>query len=51
MELIKKEDYEAYDAILPRYVVSITFKKKTRKGVQANYIRDVLKEEVRVIKI
>lgn len=37
MELMKKEDYEAYDTVLPRYVVSITFKKKPKKqGVQAN---------------
>lgn len=32
-ELIKKEDYEAYDTVLPWYVVSITLKKEK---VQAN---------------
>lgn len=32
MELIKKEDYETYDIVLPQYVVSITLKKKKKEG-------------------
>lgn len=52
MELIKKEDYETYDIVLPQYVVSITLKKKKKRGFkQIKSVREDLKEEVRGITI
>jgi len=35
-ELVEQEDNEAYDTVLPPYVVSITLKRIKKKRIQAN---------------